>query len=46
MGDFKKLENGLVMPHSIDAGMGGSLIVKKYEINPKIDTSIFEMPKN
>lgn len=46
MSDFKKLDNGVVMPHSIDTGMGGALIVKKYEINPKIDFSIFEMPKN
>ena len=43
-GDFKKLDCGVTMPHSIDAGMGGALIVKKYEVNPVIDPKIFEMP--
>ncbi|MDP4231369.1 MAG: hypothetical protein Q8916_13300, partial [Bacteroidota bacterium] len=39
--NFQKLPEGIIVPMSIGAG-GGSVTVKKCEINPKIDDSVFK----
>ncbi len=47
--DFKKTDNGLIMPFlgKIDfPGLTITTIYKKIEINKEIDEAIFEMPKN
>ena len=47
--DFKKTDNGLIMPFSgkLDfPGLTITTIYKKIEINKEIDEAIFEMPKN
>jgi hypothetical protein len=44
-GDYKKVGD-VIMAYSMQGGgMGGTMTVKKYEINPTVDMSIFEMPK-
>jgi hypothetical protein len=48
--DYKKIDNGLIMPFSskLDFRGTGLLITtnqKKIEINKEIDVAIFEMPK-
>jgi hypothetical protein len=40
--NFKKLPEGIVIPMSISTG-NGEITVKKYEINPTIDESIFKV---
>ena len=47
--DFKKTDNGLIMPFSEKLNFPGLTITttsKKIEINKEIDEAIFEMPKN
>lgn len=43
-GDYKKLEEGIVFPMSITAGWG-EMTITRLEINPKVDESIFTLPK-
>jgi len=47
--DFEKTPDGYVFPRTIQTDMGGqfSIIAKvtKVDINPTVDTTIFEMPK-
>lgn len=43
MGDYKKTDAGLVMPHSISGAFGqGDLTVTKYDINKPVDEKIFK----
>jgi hypothetical protein len=42
--DYKKLDEGIVYPMSI-SGEWGEMSITKLEINPKIDESIFSLPK-
>ncbi|HEV8132790.1 MAG TPA: hypothetical protein VGQ81_16205 [Acidobacteriota bacterium] len=49
MGDYKEVQ-GLMMPHSIEAGAKGrpekqKVTIEKVEINPAIDDSRFKMPE-
>jgi hypothetical protein len=49
--DYKKIDNGLIMPFSTKLDFRGTGLVittnqKKIEINKEIDVAIFEMPKN
>jgi len=47
--DFQKTPEGYVLPRTIQTDMGGQFSmtakVTKIDINPAVDTSIFEMPK-
>lgn len=43
-GNYKKLDEGIVLAMSIGGGWGDMEIVK-VEVNPKIDESIFKLPK-
>jgi outer membrane lipoprotein-sorting protein len=47
--DYRKLDTGYLMPYTIDLDFGGqfslSIAVKKVELNPTIDPTIFAMPK-
>jgi hypothetical protein len=42
--DYKKLDEGIVYPMSI-SGEWGEMTITKLEINPKVDESIFTVPK-
>ena len=42
MGDYQEVE-GMYFPFSINQG-GQAMAVKKIEINPTVDTKVFEMP--
>jgi outer membrane lipoprotein-sorting protein len=41
--NFKKLPEGVVMPMSMGLSGVGEITIKKFEINPKVDESIFEV---
>lgn len=47
--DYKEVENGLLMWHAMDNKIGGqsmgTMIITKWEFNPKVNDSIFKMPK-
>jgi hypothetical protein len=47
--DFQKTPEGYVLPHTIQTDMGGQFSmtakVTKIDINPPVDASIFEMPR-
>ena len=47
--DFQKTPEGYVLPHTIQTDMGGQFSitakVNKIDINPPVDASIFEIPK-
>lgn len=43
--NFKKTDSGLVFAHSMNNEMaGGTITWESFEVNPKIDESIFKMP--
>jgi hypothetical protein len=48
--NFKKVEPGIVFPHSTEISYGGQFnitsTVNKIEVNKKIDPTIFDMPKS
>lgn len=49
MGDYKEV-GGMMMPFSMEvkakgAPAGQALVIEKYELNPKVDASMFKMPE-
>lgn len=47
--DYKKLDFGWVVPHAVETNMGQFIMktrLNKAEVNPEVDTNIFDMPAN
>ena len=47
--DYRKTDTGFMVPYSLDMDIGGqfefTVAVKKVQLNPTVDPSVFDMPK-